>query len=183
LRSLADKNEKHKQVEFMAARGRDLVVIGAERRIYAISPDNPVAFLRAFQRFTEMGSLAPLPSRSVYPTFLFSRVWADPPARGLLLGGIALNLAGVVLTSLGVAARQQVLLGFRPDSSPGDAVPARQLFLLPAVCASFFFVTTALGLLFFRREDRRPFAYLLWTSGVVTPLLFLIAIILILNSG
>ena len=62
-------------IEFMAARARGLLVIATSERLYAISPSQPNDLLRAYQHFTEMGSLRPPAPQSVHPTILVIRLW------------------------------------------------------------------------------------------------------------
>ena len=69
------------EIEFLSSQTRDLVLIATPGKAYAISPADPAGFLLAFDRCTEMGSLAPLEKRSLYPTVLFERVWRARPAR------------------------------------------------------------------------------------------------------
>ncbi len=130
-----------------------------------------------------MGSLSPLAARSVYPTFLLARVWSSKPARVMLLSCLALSLVLLVWVSLSIQGRGQIHLGFQPDGSPGDLVPAVRLLLLPILNSFFFLVALLLGMLFFRREDSRPMAYILWLASVLTNLLFLLAVYFSLKSG
>lgn len=171
------------EVEFMAADARELVLIATAERIYAISPTNPQAFLTAFQRFTEAGSLQPIKARSIHPTALLGRIWASKPARSLLLSGAILSLLMIILVSLVITTRATVIWGFFPDSSPGDPVPAIRLLLLPVINGLFFLSNMILGLFFFRSEENRPLAYLVWGAGSFTPLLFFIAIISIMTAS
>ncbi|MEW5870450.1 MAG: PH domain-containing protein [Chloroflexota bacterium] len=170
------------EVEFMAGDARQLVLIGTPGRVYAISPANPAAFLNGFQRVTEMGSLSPLPARSLYPTVLLRRVWADRPARALLLGGLALSLLLLIWVSLAIPGRSQVSLRFLPDGMPGELIPSVRL-LLPVLNAIFYLVDVLLGLFFFRRSDSQPLAYLLWGSGALSPVLFLVGTFFILQAS
>jgi hypothetical protein len=170
-------------VEFLAASSRELILIATPERAFAISPVEREAFLQAFQRFTEMGSLTPLDARSLYPTFLVSRVWASVPARVLLLASFALSLILLIWVSLAIPWRTQVYLGFDSTGAPGDAVPAVRLLLLPVINTFFVLADLLLGLFFYRREDSQPLSYLLWTSGAFTSLLFLIAVFFILRAG
>jgi len=170
-------------VEFLAARSNDLVLIATPERIFAVSPADTSAFLNAYQRYTEMGSLTPIPGRSVYPTFLLARVWNTFPARVLLLAGLFLSLLLLVWISLAIPARDQIRLGFNPDGSPGIAVPAVRLLLLPLINSFFVLIDLFAGLFFFRHEESQPFSYLLWGSGAITPFLFLIATFLVLKFG
>ncbi len=121
------------EVEYLAARGSGLVFIATPERLYAVSPDDPEEFLKAYQRLTELGSLSPMPPRSVYPTFLLARVWTARPARYLILIGLVLSLVLLAWASLAISARTQVSLGFEPDGSPRGAIPAVRLLLLPVL--------------------------------------------------
>lgn len=171
------------KVEFLAGNLRDMLYIATPSGGIVISPAAPDRFLETFQRFTEMGSLSPLPARSVYPAFLLARVWSSRLARVLLLTCVLLGLALLVWVSLSIQGRSEMHLGFQPDGSPGDLVPAVRLMLLPILNSFFFLVALFLGMLFFRREDSRPMAYILWMVSVLTSLLFLLAVYFILKSG
>ena len=170
-------------VEYMASRTRGLVCIGTAGRVYAISPRNPAEFLRQYHRLTELGSLAPLPARSVYPALLLRRVWASRPARLLIVIGFLLSLALLVIASLAIPSRVEVHLGFRVDGSPGDLVPVVQLLLLPVLNTIFFVTDLLLGLFLFRRESSQPLAYLVWGMGAILPLLFAAGVFFVLRAG
>ena len=170
-------------VEYLAGNLRDTLYIATPGGGIVISPAEPERFLETFQRFTEMGSLTPLEARSVYPAFLLARVWSAVPARILLISCVILGLALLVWVSLAIQGRGDVHLGFQPDGSPGDLVPAVQLMLLPTLNSFFFLVTLFLGMFFFRHEESRPMAYLLWSSSVFSNLLFLLGVFFILRSN
>jgi hypothetical protein len=158
-----------------------------------ISPADPAAFLQALQSYLEMGSLTPLPARSIYPSFFIARVWRAQPARYLLLAGILLNLALLTCVLLAIPSRTEVTLGFGPGREP---VPAVQLLLLPIISGFFFLLDAFLGLYLFRRAEGRAaqpqtssgsggypgliLPYLLWGSGVLIAILFLAALSFIL---
>jgi hypothetical protein len=186
------------QVEYMASNSGDgLILISTPDKIFVVSPANPTAFLQTFHRFAELGSFTPLEARSIYPSFLLARVWNERPARYLLLCGIGLSLVLFIGVSLVAPGHTQISLGFNPNGSLREPVPIVQLLLLPLVSAFFFLADLLLGLFFYRRGSNQsssipftrevslPFAqilaYLLWVSGAVTPLLFLIALWFILR--
>jgi hypothetical protein len=170
-------------VEYMASRTRGLVCLGTAERVFVISPRDPADFLQQFHRLTELGSLAPLPPRSVYPGLLVRRVWASPLARWLILGGFLFSLGLLVFASLAIPSRAEVHLGFEADGNPGDLVPVVQLLLLPVLNAVFFVADFFLGLFFFRRESSQPLAYLAWGMGVILPLMFAAGLLFILGTG
>jgi len=179
-----------RRVEFLSARSRRLVVIGLPEKLYVISPQDPQAFLQACRESMELGSLSPMPSRSVYPGFLLARVWQTPAARSLILIGLLLNLTALSWVILAIPARASITLGFGPGREP---VPAARLLLLPVLSISFFLMDFFLGLWLFRRTEAqtsdhpwlgtlrmipgRTTAYLLWLCGVIVSSLFLTAVI------
>ena len=181
------------KIEYLAASARRLIVIHTPDRITVISPADPAAFLQALQSYLEMGSLTPLPARSVYPSFFMARVWRAQPARYLLLAGLLLNLASLSWVLLAIPSRTEVTLGFGLGREP---VPAVQLLLLPIISGFFFLLDTSLGLYLFRRAEGRAaqvmtstsaehfpglvLSYLLWGSGVLLAVLFLVVLLFIL---
>ena len=171
------------EVEFLAANPGKLLIIATQRRFYAISPEDPNAFLATYQRFTEMGSLDPLAAHAQHPTFLVAQVWHTPAARALLLAGVILCLVLFAWVSLMITTRPQVHMGFYPDGAPGALVPAAQLLLLPVLCTLFYVVDLFLGLFFFRRQNAQPLSYLLWGSGALAPSLSLAALYFISRAG
>jgi hypothetical protein len=171
------------EVEYLSSNTRDLILIGTQRRTYAISPARPSEFLHAFQRFIEMGSLTQIERRSIYPTILFGRIWEARYGRLLLFSGLVAGTSLLIWVSLVLPGRGQVYLGFRPDGSPGDTAPAPRLLLLPLVNTTFLVADLVVGLFFFRREESRSLAYLLWGAGLFTSLLFIAAVFFLLRAS
>ena len=171
------------QVEYLAAQTGQLILIAAFGRVFAISPAAPDEFLRTYHRLSELGSLTPLPARSLHPAFLLARVWASKPARYLLLGGLILSLGLLVMVSLLVPSRPAISLGFNPDGTPTDLVPSVRMLLLPFLNSFFYLADLLAGLFFYRREGGQALAFLLWGSGVLTATFFLGAVIFIQGTG
>jgi hypothetical protein len=46
----------------------------------------------------------------------------------------------------------------------------------------FYLLGWLAGLMIYRREDHRPMAYIVWSSGVVSSLLFLLAVMFIVTT-
>lgn len=164
-------------VEFIASEEKTLLLVAASRKVYAISPADPEAFLRAFQRAIELGSLAPLPAYSSQPVAFVARVWRDLPARWMLLAGFALTVALFVLTGLIIPGRDQIALGFTPAGLPAEPGPAARLLLLPVLAGLAFVADLVTGVYFYRKDSQRPVSYLLWLASVLTPFLLIIAVI------
>jgi hypothetical protein len=172
-----------KLIEYMADRTSQLILIATQERILAVSPADGTAFLAAYQKLSEMGSLTPISAQSVYPVFLFPEMWKDAAARFLVLGSILLVLILFAWVSILIPGRQQISLRISPADTTVDYVPAAQLLLLPVINSVFFLVDIALGLFFFRRPEIRPLAYLMWGSSMVVSFLFTIAVIFISRAA
>ena len=171
------------QIEYLSAQSNQMILVSADERVYAISPANPEEFLLAYQRFAELGSLTPLPPHSAYPANLLRRVWASSPGRYLTLSGLLVSLVLLILVSLSVPSRPEISLGFNSDGTPSEMAPSVYLLLLPVLNTLFYMVEWLFGLYFFRSDETRTLAYLLWGSGLFTAVLFIIATLFILGAG
>ena len=179
VRSLPDG----KPVEFLASSQRGVVVIITPQRAFAISPSDPAGFLSAFRRMAEYGSLKPVEARSVYPQVLISRSWSDRWVRILLVGGLALALGLLGWVSLEVPRHAQIALRISESGALAEnLVPGIQLMLLPMMNIVFFAADLVLGLYFYRHEETRPLAYLVWGCSVLASLLLLGAVFFILRA-
>jgi hypothetical protein len=170
-------------VEYMASTRRDLIMVATYERAYAISPSDPDAFLQAYQRLTEMGSLIPSQAQSVHPTFLLARAWHTPLTRYLILSSILLSLILVTWVSMVAPELPEVSLGFLPTGDPRESIAGIRLMLLPVLNTIFWVFNFLFGLFLFRREGQRPLAYLLWGNSVLVAGLFLVAVYFILRTG
>jgi hypothetical protein len=166
--------ENHPAVEFFATglRGR-LVLVNTDSGSLAISPADPSAFNQTFVDATRMGSLEQIPAVSRRPDYFSSRMWNDRLARGLLLGGLILNL--LLLGFLAVRAPAlggSVPFGFGPGGVPGPMVPPGRLLLLPLIAGLCWLGDLVLGAWLYRRDREKPIAYAVWTSALVVGGLF-----------
>jgi hypothetical protein len=170
-------------VEYLASTRRDLIMVATYERAYAISPSDPDAFLQAYQRLTEMGSLIPSQPQSVHPTFLLARAWQTPLTRYLILSSILLSLILVTWVSMVAPELPEVSLGFLPTGYPREPIPGIRLMLLPVINTMFWVFNFLFGLFLFRREGQRSLAYLLWGNSVLVAGLFLAAVYFILRTS
>jgi hypothetical protein len=162
-------------VEFLASEADTLLLLATARRVFAISPESPAKFSAAFQRVMELGSLTPAKPRSMYPSLVVARGWESPLARYFWLSGILLNLGLFVWAGMLIPSTESVALGFSPSLAPlGDFSPA-SLMLFPSLSAALFALDWLAGLYFYRKEDTRLLAFLVWGVGMLTSALFLLA--------
>jgi len=151
--------------------------------VYAISPRDPDEFLSAYQSLIELGSLVERPGRSVQPDALLANFWGDLPARLLILAALAVSLGILVWVSLTIPMHTQLPFRFDASGAPDEYLPAERLMLLPFLNGIVFLADLLLGMFFYRRDEMRIAAYMVWSGRVVTGLLFLGAIFFILQAG
>lgn len=170
-------------LEYMAASANQLILITTPGHVYAISPEDREAFLKAFRRVSELGSVTPIPARSAYPALLLSLSWSERLPRTLILLGLALSLLLLMWAALVIPGREQVSLRLDPSGRALGSVPAVQLLLLPVLNLFFYIIDAILGLFFYRRTESRPAAYLMWGSSIFTSLLFMGAVYFISQAA
>lgn len=165
-------------IEFIGSDTRTLLLVATPKKVFAISPANPKAFVRSFRQYIELGSLSPLSSFSTRPVAFLGRVWGDRLARAMLGGGFMLTAALFVLIALRIPTLQSVSLGFYASALPPEPGPPESLLLLAVLGGFAFALDLVSGLFFYRFEDSRPVAYLMWGAGVAAPFLLLVGAVL-----
>lgn len=168
-------------VEFLAsARGR-LLLVATAKRVYAISPSNPSEFLETFGRAVELGSLRTTKSKSQYPSFVVIEAWHDGVVRFEWLAAAFLNLGLAAWVSLLIPSIPTIAFGLRPDQ-PTQPTSSLQLVLVPLLSIFLNLIGWSVGLFFYRWGKRRHLARLVWGSGVLSALVFLVAIVFIVGA-
>ena len=163
-------------VEYMASDRHTMLLVATRHKIYAISPSDPLAFVTAFQRVIEMGSISPIQPVSTVPAAFLQEVWANRAVRILWIASLVLLVALFATVALLIPARASLSLGFTPGGLPVEPGPPERLLLLPALGALTFIFDMLSGMYFYRHVSQRPVAYLLWVANVVTPVLLLAAV-------
>jgi hypothetical protein len=168
-------------IEFLASNAQNLLLVATPRRVYAISPADPSDFVETFARAVELGSLREAKPKSLYPSFVFAQAWESGVVRFLWLSTLFLNVGLVAWISLLIPSNAQFALGFRPDRTP-DAVPSLQLVILPLMSLLFSLLGWITGLFFFRWGRRRILSIIIWGSGALSSLLFLLGVLFIVTT-
>ena len=171
------------EVEFAASGMRGLVIVASERKVIAVSPDDPAGFIKSFQLAAEMGSLTPIGSVSTHPGAFAIQVLKDKWSLITLASLLVATIVLVVLDSLLVLGKQTISLGFAPNGTPLEAVPASNLLLLPVLGLIVFTIDLAGGLFFFPRKNMKLAAYSLWVTGTLAMLLLITASLIIYFSA
>ena len=129
-----------------------------------------------------MGSLVPVQSQSLYPSFLIGQAWDSRLARFIWLTGLFLNIGLLVWVSFLVPRLDTIPLGFVTTGVPRNLVPAVQLFLLPVISISFYLISWLAGLRYFRRPNQLTLAFFIWSFSTLSAFLFLVAVLFILST-
>ncbi len=166
-------------VEFIAAEQENLTLIATPTRIFAISPANLKAFMLAFQRAFELGSLTPMPAFSSQPAVFARNVWKDRAARIPIVASILLTIALLVSVIIIMPSHRQISIGFEPDGTPLQPVSAERLLLLPILAGMTAGISILTGLFYYRHENQRITAYLILAGAVSTPFLLLLSLVFI----
>lgn len=163
-------------VEFLASDAKKLLLVATAKRVFIISPQDPTGLAQTFARATEMGSLTPVESKSVYPSFVVTQAWANGVARYFWLTTFFLNLGLFVWASLIIPSTPRVAF------SALETVPSSQLIIFPVVSLLLSMIGWVAGLYFYRWEKERPLAFTVWGSSMLMSLSFLIAVLFIITT-
>jgi len=169
-------------VEFLASDAKKLLLIATSKRVFVLSPDNPSGLAQTFARATELGSLASVEAKSVYPSFVVTQAWESGLARYLWLSALFLNLGLFVWASLIIPSTPQVALGPQFVGSALDIVPSSQLIIFPVASLLLSILGWIAGLYFYRWDRERILAFIVWGSGTLSSLLFLLAVLFIITT-
>lgn len=166
-------------VEFMASEPKGLLLVATAKRVFVISPNDPGALMQTFARATELGSLSPVEGKSEFPSFIIAHAWQNPLTRFLWLSTLFLNIGMLVWVGLVIPSLANVSLGFDTTGAPLPPVPGIQLILLPIASTLLSTMGWSAGLYFYRWEKERVLATIVWISGTVSCLLFLIGVMFV----
>lgn len=169
-------------VEFIASDSRNMILVATAKRVFAISPKDANSLIRTFARATEMGSLLPAEPKSIYPSFVITQAWESPLVRFTWVSGLILNIGLVIWVGLLIPSLGQISLGFSPFGAPLEPVPSIRLILLPLLSGLLFIAGWGAGLYFYRWNMQRMLANIIWISGALSALLFLIAVLFIVTA-
>ena len=169
-------------VEFIASSTKNLILIATSKRVFAISPEDPAAMVQTFARAIELGSLTPAEPVSVYPSFIITQAWESSLARFLWMSGLFLNLGLVIWVGVLIPSLTQIPFGFNALGLPNEILPSSRLILLPLISGFMYVVGFIAGLYFYRWEENRPLAFVVWIASTISTLTFLMAVLFIVTA-
>jgi hypothetical protein len=160
------------EVEFMASRANELVIISAGKRYYAISPRYVDELITTYQDLIELGSLQPLPGQSIQPDRVITEIYKNRVSLAMILTGAVLNISLLIWVLQVIPSRETISLGFRPDGVLRESLDSVRLILFPILNSSAYLANLVLGLFMYRTPENRALAYILWAAGILTAVLF-----------
>jgi hypothetical protein len=160
-------------VEFMASSTRTMLLVATAPKVFVISPEKPEEFRRNFQRFMEMGSLAPLAGSTVRSMTYLRQVWGDRTARLFILAGLMMVIGLFLQAVFIIPSHASISLGYDALGNPQPPGPPESILLLPILASLIYSFDVMLGFFFYRIADQAALAYILWGVSVVTSLLLL----------
>ncbi|MBK7319132.1 PH domain-containing protein [Candidatus Villigracilis affinis] len=169
-------------VEFLASDAKKLLLVATAKRVFVISPEDPSTLTQTFARATELGSLAPVEAKSVYPSFVVTQAWESGLARYLWLTALFLNLGLFIWASLIIPSTPRVALGPQFVGSALETVPSAQLIIFPVASLLLTVLGWVAGLYFYRWDRERILAFIVWGSSTFSSLLFLLAVLFIITT-
>ena len=171
------------EVEFIASSFRNLVIVATLDKVFVLSPEDMEEFVQRFQRALEMGTLTPMEPYSTVPVAFVRQVALDKIGRLLIPAGLIFTIFLLVLVGLGISGRSALSLGYDANGALLPAVPATRLLLLPVLGILLYVPGTVAGVYLYRRPEGKPVAWLVWASGVLTPLMLIVASALLLGAS
>lgn len=166
-------------LEFVASDSHNLMLVACRSKVLVLSPKDMHAFQRSFNRFAEMGSIAPIQPRSTNVELLLSSILKDRFARSFTLGGLVLSIGLLAAVSFIIPARQSITLGFNTSAEMIESAPSERLLLLPLFSIFMLVADIALGSYLFRKEGFRNASYFAFASTLILPLSFLFLVLFI----
>ena len=159
-----------------------LLLVATAKRVFVISPENSSGLMQTFARATELGSIMPADAKSVYPSFVVTQAWQSGLARYLWLTTLFLNIGLFIWASLIIPSTARVALGPQFSGSELESIPSSQLIIFPVASLLLSVGGWIAGLYFYRWDQERVLAFIVWFSSMLTSLLFLLAVLFIVTT-
>ncbi len=172
------QSEELGEMEFIASDASSLLLVACRAKVLVLSPKDIPGFQRAFNRFAEMGSIAPIQPHSSNVELLLTSILKDKYVRSFTLGGLVLSIGLLLAVSFIIPARETINLGFNPTAEAIEPAPSERLLLLPLFSLFMLAADVGLGSYLFRKEGFRTAAYFTFASTLILPLSFILLVLI-----
>lgn len=154
--------DEHLTYEFLASDTSTMLFVGTPRSIYAISPQNPAAFLNGFERILQMGALTNVEWTSTRPGSWLLEAWQDKPGRYSLIFSLIILIALYIFVGLRFQVNETISLSFSPTGEPLEEISSTNMLVVPIAATIIWGIGMILGLLLFQRKENRRVSELIW---------------------
>ena len=170
---------EHLTYEFLASDMNKMLFVGTPRSTYAISPQNPAAFLNGFERILQMGTLTNVEWTTSRPGNWLIEAWQSKAGRISVLSSLVFLITLYIYVGIRFQVGGTISLSFSPSGEPLESISSVNMLVVP-LGASFIWLTgSIMGLLLFQRQENRRTAEIVWGAVSAAVLQCLIAALMI----
>lgn len=166
--------------EFLASDTKTMLFLGTSRFIYAISPQNPAAFMNGFERILQMGALTNVEWETTRPGTWILEAWQNKPGRYGTIISLMLLIALYIFVGANFQVYETISLTFSPAGEPLEKISSTNILVVPIAATVIWLVGTLLGLVLFQKRENRPVSELIWGTVPFAVLQCLAAAVMIL---
>ncbi len=169
-------------VEYLAADPANLLLVALPDIVFAISPEDEKGFMLSFRHASELGSLSTIKPQSVQPSLLAGKIWGDRIGRWLILSGLGLALLLLAIVTAYIPNLPSINFGFTPTGAPTlEPASPEHLLLLPVLNALIWVTDVLGGSYFYRKDNGRLLAFLLWGCSTLLGLILTASVFMIVK--
>jgi hypothetical protein len=143
---------------------------------YGISVPDMESFKEVFGACRQIGPSVEVKQESRQSAYVRWAIWGDRFAQGVLLGGVALNLALFAILCFRYPRLPNLLpLHYDIEGRVDRISPRSEIFVLPVIGLITLAANVVLGGVLYRRE--RVVSYITWGGALLVQILFLLALL------
>ena len=173
------KADEHLTYEFLASDMNKMLFLGTPRSTYAISPQNPAAFLNGFERILQMGTLTNVEWTTSRPGNWLIEAWQSKAGRISVLSSLVFLITLYIFVGIRFQAGGTISLSFSPSGEPLESISSVNMLVVPLGASFIWVIGSIMGLLLFQRQENRRTAEIVWGAVSAAVLQCLIAALMI----
>lgn len=150
--------------EFLASDMKTMLFVGTPKYIYAISPQNPAAFLNGFERILQMGALSNVAWTTTRPGSWILEAWQNKPGRYASIASLILLISLYIFVGIRFRVGETISLRFSPEGKPLEEISSTNMLIVPLAATIIWITGTVLGLLIFQKKENHRISELIWSA-------------------
>jgi hypothetical protein len=179
-----DTDDEKDVVSYASQPPQQCLAIHTDKDAYLISPDDPRAFISAFEERRDFGPARRLKQVIYLSSWRQHWLLTDRLAQLLMAGGLLLGLFVLAYTIWRFPQLPETIaIHFNASGDPDLLSPRRSIFLPPAIALLTGFLNAAIGFALY--DYQRFFSYILWSVSIILQIaiLFVTATLISLSVG